>query len=340
MGVAERLSAAWWQPSPRGWALLLWPLSLLFRATVVLRAALYRARWLQAQHAPVPMVVVGNLVVGGAGKTPTVMALVRAMQRAGWRPGVISRGYGAESSMPRPVTPGALARHVGDEPLLIQRTTGVPVWVGTQRVVVARALCAAEPQVNLLISDDGLQHLALERDAELVVFDRRGAGNGLLLPAGPLRQPMPVSAGSRLVLYNADQASTRWPGPCVERRLRGALPLSAWLAGDDTVDDLARFKGRPVHAAAAIAEPARFFDMLEAQGLALRRWPLPDHDDFAHLPWPADAGDVLVTEKDAVKLVGRHFGATRLWVVPLDFHLPDSLVQALLQRLPSAPEPR
>lgn len=338
MGAADRLIAAWWQPSPRGWALLLWPLSQLFKLLVVIRAALYRAGWLKARRAPVPVIVVGNLIVGGAGKTPTVIALVRAMQQAGWRPAVIARGYGSAVAAPRPVAPTGAAADVGDEPLLIRRATGVPVWVGQRRVDTAHALCAAEPAVNLLISDDGLQHLALARDAELVVFDRRGIGNGCLLPAGPLRQPMAASPSDGMcVLYNADRPSTAWPGVCAERTLRGAIVLPAWAAGDGSAQDLTHFCGRTVHAAAGIAEPQRFFDMLEAAGLTLQRWPLPDHHGFARWPWPKDAADVLVTEKDAVKLVGRSFGPTRIWVVPLDFRLPESLVQALLQRLPSPP---
>lgn len=337
MGAADRLTATWWQPSPRGWALLLWPLSLLFRLAVALRAELYRAGWLKALRAPVPVIVVGNLIVGGAGKTPTVIALVRAMQQAGWRPAVISRGYGAAADHPQPVRDESSAAQTGDEPLLIRRATGAPVWVGRRRAETARALCRAEITVNLLISDDGLQHLALARDAELVVFDRRGIGNGLLLPAGPLREPMPASPpAGRVVLYNAARPSTAWPGPCAERRLLGAIALPAWSSGLNELEDLARFRGRPVHAAAGIAEPQRFFDMLEAIGLTLIAWPLADHHDFAHCPWPGDAQDVLVTEKDAVKLAGRGFGSTRLWVVPLDFRLPQSLVQDLIARLPSA----
>jgi tetraacyldisaccharide 4'-kinase len=193
--------------------------------------------------------------------------------------------------------------------------------------------------VDIIVSDDGLQHHRLARDAELVVFDGRGAGNGLTLPAGPLREPLP----SRLpphwaVLYNAEQPSTHLPGPVATRALAGALPLDDWRAGRfDALLPLAALAQRPLLAAAGIGDPERFFRMLEQAGLQIARLPLPDHARFAPLPWPASTPDVVVTEKDAVKLLPDSTGATRVWVVALDFSLPSGCTDALRQRLPAPP---
>jgi tetraacyldisaccharide 4'-kinase len=288
---------------------------------------------------PVPLLVVGNLVAGGAGKTPTVMALVAATKAAGRRPGVISRGFGRVSGAVAEVTANSTPSEVGDEPLLIHRRARVPVWVGRDRHAVALALCAAHPEVDLLIADDGLQHRALARDAELLVFDQRGAGNGLLLPAGPLREPMPETlAPQQRVLYTGGYASTRLPGAVATRQLGLAWPLAAWLAGDASqAVPLAALRGRRVLAAAGLAAPQKFFAMLQAAGLNIKRLPLPDHFDYATLPWPSATAEVVCTEKDAVKIDAGRLGHTRLWVLPLDLRLPDTLVADLLTLLPRRP---
>ncbi len=331
----QRLQQAWWQPAPSllGW--LLWPLEQVYRGLIAARRLAFRRGWMQHGRAPVPVVVVGNLIVGGAGKTPTVIALVNALQAAGRRPGVISRGYRAAVSTPREVRALADPAAIGDEPLLMHRRTGVPVWVGERRLAVARALCAAHPDVDVIVSDDGLQHLALERDAELLLFDARGAGNGRLLPAGPLREPLPHALpDSMRVLYNAAAPSTALPGELIERGLGDAVPIDVWSRGDTVrARALAAFAGQPLHAAAGIAVPERFFAMLRSAGLQITAWPLADHFDFATRPWPEDSIDVLVTEKDAVKLMHRPSGAARLWVVPLDFTLPAPLLRWVLDRL-------
>ena len=290
---AEALLAQhWWQPQPSAMAQLLRPWSWLYRAL-----AGWQRRRQRPQALPVPVIVVGNFIVGGAGKTPTVIALVQALSAAGWHPGVISRGYGRRDAGAREVAARDPVVDVGDEPLLIRRRTAVPVWVGRDRVAAARALCARHPEVDVIVSDDGLQHHALPRRAEWVVFDERGAGNGLLLPAGPLREPLPKS-----------------------------LPA------------LAHLRGRPLLAAAGLAAPEKFFAMLEQVGLTITRLPLPDHHDYATLPWPADTAEVVTTEKDAVKIDPAHIGATQVWVVPLDLALPASLVGELMSWLP-APTP-
>ncbi len=338
MTLAARLEALlqrhWWRPDISVPMQLLRPGSWLYAGLAV-------AARKPAQTLPVPVIVVGNLIVGSAGKTPTVLALLQALRAAGWRPGVVSRGHGRRGSGVREVQPGASAADVGDEPLLLRRRGGVPVWVGRRRVDAARALLAAHPEIDVLVSDDGLQHAALPRTLEIVVFDERGVGNGLRLPAGPLREALSAQlAPHRRVLYNAPRPSTLLPGPLLGRRLTGALPLADWHAGRSAAAvPLAKLRGRPLLAAAGIASPQRFFAMLAAEGLTLQPLPLPDHHDYGTLPWPADTPDVVTTEKDAVKLAPGRMGATRVWVVGLDFALTPEFTQDVLRRLGPPPHP-
>ena len=323
--VSERLMRAWWAPQPTLLAQLLRPLSWLYRG--LFRLTQSRAK---PEPLPVPVIVVGNLIVGGAGKTPTVIALVRALRAAGWHPGVISRGYGRRGDAPRAVNADAPASEVGDEPALIARATTAPTWVGRARTQTARRLCAAHPQVDVIVSDDGLQHAALARQLDVLVFDERGIGNGLLLPAGPLREPMwRTLTPNASVLYNAAALSTALPGLLIERRLGHAVALHDWVRGELGLSQpLSTFKGRRCTAVAGIAAPERFFTMLEAAGLSITRLPLPDHHGFALLPWAADAGDVFITEKDAIKLqhVAGTQTSTSVWVVGLDFVLPPDFL--------------
>jgi tetraacyldisaccharide 4'-kinase len=314
------------------------PLSWLYRGLLAVRSLAYLLGLKRIETLPVPVIVVGNWIVGGAGKTPTTLALLELLRARGLRAGVVSRGYGREGDGVRLVTRVSTAREVGDEPLLIRLRGRVPVAVGSDRVAAARALLAAEPGLDLLVSDDGLQHWRLPRHFSLLVFDERGLGNGRLLPAGPLRQP-PASLGAdQLVVYNAPQPSTALPGFVAERRLTGAVSLAGWWAGDPaTPDTLQALRKRPgLLAVAGIARPQRFFDMLAAQGLHVDTLALPDHADFATLPWPADAAGVVLTEKDAVKLPPDRVGALPVWVVALDFSpgagFPAAL-DAQLQRL-------
>ena len=337
------LQRTWLRRGPT--ALALWPLSVVFKTVVALRRALYRWRLLKPQVLPVPVVMVGNLIAGGAGKTPTVMAVVRRLQACGHHPGIISRGHGRRhDALPvREVRPTTPAAEVGDEPLLLLLRLDVPVFVGVDRVAAARAALAAHPDIDVLVSDDGLQHLRLPRVAQVVVFDERGVGNGWLLPAGPLREPMtPHAPPNTVVLYNAAQPSTAWPGHLATRQLAGLVSLAEWWAGRAaTMPCLAALATSMtrVTAAAGIAQPSRFFDMLRAAGLAITPLPLPDHHDYATLPWPADATDVVVTEKDAVKLRPERLATagapTRVWVAPLDFGADAAFYAALQAVLPT-----
>lgn len=328
------LQGHWWRPQASWVARWLQPLSWVYQALAALDRARQRR---QARRLPVPVCVVGNLIVGGAGKTPTVIALVQALQARGWHPGVVSRGYGRQGEGVVQVSRQTSAATCGDEPLLIHLRTGAPVTVGSDRVAAGLALLKAHPEVNLLLADDGLQHLRLARDRQVIVFDGRGAGNGLALPAGPLRQRLPsrVPPHSQ-VLYNADAASTALPGAVAQRRLAGLVRLDDWWAGRPAEPAAwTCLTGRVVWAAAGLAQPERFFRMLEQQGLALRRLPLPDHAALDPPPWLQADVDVVVTEKDSVKLRPGAQGTARVWVAALDLHLPPVFLDDLLCGLPA-----
>ena len=330
------LAASWQRSQPDLLARTLQPLSWLYGAASALNRALYTSGLRARERAPVPLLVVGNLVAGGAGKTPTVIALVEQMRQRGYMPGVISRGYGRKGDALRLVEPTSAADDVGDEPLLIRLRTRAPVAVAVRRIDAARALCQARPELDLLIADDGLQHHMLARDAQVIVFDERGVGNGLLLPAGPLREPMPARLPERsVVLYNAERASTPWPGFLALRSIRGLVELPAWWRGEAARGEAwAALQGRRVVACAGTAMPQRFFSMLEQRGLTIEPIALRDHAPFGTLPWPAGATDVVLTEKDAVKIHPDRVGSTRVWVAPLDFVLDPQIGAALAQWLP------
>ncbi len=338
-GASHRLERAWLGRGPLAVALL--PLAWVFGALTALRRQLYRSGWLRTQTLSVPVVVVGNLIVGGAGKTPTVMAIVALLRRHGFTPGIVSRGYGRSDGGTLEVQPDTAVADCGDEPLLMRLRTSAPVFVGRDRAAAGHALLRAHPAVDIVVGDDGLQHLKLARDVPVLVFDERGAGNGWLLPAGPLREPMPAALPARsMVLYNAPVASTTLPGSLATRSLAGVIELADWHAGHAasmaTLDSL---RGRALVAAAGVARPERFFEMLRQHGLQISPLPLPDHFDFATLPWPAHTCDVVLTEKDAVKLPAARVGATRVWVAALDFALPAAFDTALLSLLPTPPQP-
>lgn len=271
----------------------------------------------------VPVVVVGNVVAGGAGKTPLVMAVVEHLRAQGWRPGVVSRGYGRRTRHCLEVMPNTPAADCGDEPLLIRQRCTVPVVVAAQRVQAAQALLRAHPQVDILVADDGLQHLALASDVRIAVFDDRGLGNGWLLPAGPLREAWRGQAD--LVLHSGDQ-------PAFDGfRASRCLAAHALSAQGERVD-LAGLQGRKVVAVAGIAKPQSFFDMLRRQGLSLERTlALPDHHAFERLDLLDDPDTtVLCTQKDAVKLFALHpHAGMRLLAVPLEVTPEPAFFEAL-----------
>lgn len=304
-------------------SLALAPLGLVFAAAAGLRRAAYSAGLLRSQRLPVPVVVVGNLVVGGTGKTPLVLWLVDALRRRGLRPGIVSRGYRAANDPARAVPPGAAPAECGDEPVLLAERSGVPVWIGRDRVAAARGLLAAHPGCDVLVCDDGLQHYALARDVEIAVEDERGHGNGLYLPAGPLREPASRVVDARVVNGPA-------PGGAFEMRLEPAgFHRVCGAEADLAVDAL---RGKRLHAVAGIGNPLRFFATLRGLGLEFVPHAFPDHH-----PWTsrdldfADCDIVLMTEKDAVKC--RAFGRDDLVALRVEARVDPRLVDLVLSRL-------
>ncbi len=320
---------------------LLWPISQLYGALVLMRRLFYRYGFLRSESAGVPTIIIGNVVAGGAGKTPLVIALVRHLRAKGLRVGVISRGYGRAGSQSQEVFEKTPILESGDEPALIKRATGTPVFVASRRIEAVHALLAAYPQTQVLVCDDGLQHYALQRDIEIAVFDDRGTGNGWLLPAGPLREPWPerLKHGVDMVLHTGQKPA--FEGFTSSRRLADHA-----VAADGTRMELASLTDQSVVALAAIANPDAFFDMLRVRGLKLSKTiRLPDHHDFSGFQMPAEQNaTVLCTEKDAVKLFGLpSIASVKLLAVPLlfspepaFFSALDNLLAPLLSKLPSS----
>ncbi|NYT66015.1 tetraacyldisaccharide 4'-kinase [Alcaligenaceae bacterium] len=327
----------------KGWAsTLLLPLAWLTAVFVRRKTARYLAHPQDVFHSHLPVVVVGNIYVGGTGKTPVVMALVQALQKYGWHPGVISRGYGVAASGKALVGNGALNPQVfGDEPTLISKTTSAPVAVHPNRPRALQALLQAHPTVDVVIADDGLQHLALGRDLEILVQDGRGTGNGRLLPAGPLRESVEKLQHVDVVINNL-QADDVISLPTTAKPLHVVMRLQAvravnLVSGQDMAwaDWLAQHRQDSISAVAAIGQPQRFFTMLQAQGLQLTDTvALPDHYAYVSSPFTVlQSSTILITAKDAVKCM--NFSDPRLWAVHIEpvFSVPcwlESVHQRLL----------
>lgn len=328
------LTRAWQRRGPL--ACLLWPLSLLFGALAALRRALFALGLKRADRLPVPVIVVGNVFVGGTGKTPLSIWLIEALRAAGYTPGVISRGYGGEQDVAEVRVDSAAAR-VGDEPLLIVQRTGAPLVVGRRRVQAGRALLAAHPEVDVVISDDGLQHYALARDIEIVLSDARGAGNGWLLPAGPLREP--ASRRRDFSVVNLPVASPAPPGAYAMRLEAGEAVQLAPPCARRVLASMGE-GGARIAAVAGIGNPGRFFATLRGAGLAFAERPLPDHHDFAGNPFDGLAADViLITEKDAVKCraIEAIRNDPRIWVVPVSARIEGALAEHIVEKLRERP---
>jgi tetraacyldisaccharide 4'-kinase len=325
----KHLQRLWVHGGPANWMLRV--LSMVYGATVSLNQGLFRTGILRQYRVSVPVIVVGNVLAGGAGKTPTLMAMIRHLQSSGWTVGVISKGYGRRSKACIAVHPDSLAIDVGDEPLLIAKRCQVPVVVANRRVEAAKALLQSHPQIQIIVADDGLQHMALGRDLELVVFDERGLGNKRLLPAGWLREPWPRrwTCGASMVLQTAPTA-TPAPAPCTWNAQRTLVPWAVNGKGErKSLQDLA---GGRVVAFAGIAKPQAFFSMLTDSGIGcVKTIALADHFDFSHwqLPGANDGAAVdayLCTEKDAVKLWDRF---PQVWAVGLELKPEPSFFEAL-----------
>ena len=313
----------WYRRGPVAW--LLWPSSLLFRIVVLGRRLLYRVRLLPSAHPGIPVIVVGNLTVGGSGKTPLALWVAEFLKGKGWSPAIVSRGYGGSAAGPRAATLADDAGQVGDEPIVLSRRSGCPVWVGADRLAVIEALRGQHPEVDVLVLDDGLQHYRLRRDIEIAVVDSRGFGNGFLLPAGPLREP-PRRLRSVDAVVSHQNARVHGfqmflEGETVHRMTdaRERRPVQS-------------FRGQKVHAVAGIGHPERFFLHLTRLGVRVVPHPFADHHRL--IPGELDFGDdapVMMTEKDAVKL--RRYGRANWWVLPVTAQLDPAFGDWLMGKL-------
>jgi tetraacyldisaccharide 4'-kinase len=328
----KRLDHYWYSQNPLAWLLL--PLSWLFCAVAVLRRLMYQKRLFAAYSVKAPVIIVGNITVGGTGKTPLLIGLCDYLVRHGYRPGVISRGYGADTGGEYALSPGDDAAVCGDEPLLIRQRTACPVVIGRDRVAAAKKLLA-ENDCDVVLSDDGLQHYRLNRDIEIAVVDtRRGFGNGFCLPAGPLREPVSRLKKATMVVHHGDENES------YSFFLKFGDAVNLDTGGSRAVES---FEDETVHAVAGIGHPQRFFDQLRSTGLNVIEHGFPDHHSYT-------AGDVdfdddvpvLMTEKDAVKCrpllaAGQAGGIDRnFWAVPVDAVLSDRLgrdLSALLEQV-------
>lgn len=323
-------------------AVALLPLAGVFGLFAAARRLAYRQGWLPCWRASTPVIVVGNVTVGGTGKTPLVLAIARSLRAAGWQPGIVSRGHGRSRHAPDPleVLPDEDPGRTGDEPLLLARLSGCPVCVGRNRGRATQALLQAHTEVDIVLSDDGLQHLGLARDVELVVVDARGAGNGWLLPAGPLRESWdrpraatlgPPDALRRVTSETPRFAISRHLGMVRNLKSGERLTLAAFLQ---------RCAGLGIAAAAGIGNPEQFFAMLRQAGVPLRHTlALPDHHRYERDPFGAmPTAAILITEKDALKCDASVIPLERLWAVDLEVDIDPAFFPWLQAQLPARTE--
>lgn len=325
--LSDRLMQCWLRRGLLARALL--PLGALFFALTNLRRQAYRRGWLHSRKLSVPVVVIGNLIAGGAGKTPLTLWLAQQLRRLGRKPGIVSRGYGRTAASIQKVGAGETAVEVGDEPLLLAQRSGCPVFVGSDRAAVAAQLLQTHPECDVILCDDGLQHLRLARDIEILVMDRRGLMNGWPLPAGPLREPVErASRVDALVLHDNDQV-----------RVDGVPTFRMHLSGScfyrlDVPDQCVQptsLQGLRLAAFAGIGEPQRFFDHLTSLGLVFEPHAFPDHHRYTRtdLSFPADA--LLTTEKDALKCQG--LTDVPIWVLPVEAVVEPDLARFVLEKI-------
>ena len=317
------------------WHLLLLPLSLVFWFLSAMRRTLYYLHILRSIRLPVPVIVVGNISVGGTGKTPLVLWLVNYLKQQGLHPGIISRGYGGRVTKPLLVTLESDPVLAGDEPVLLAKRSGCPVWVGQNRVAVAQALLGAHPDCDVLVSDDGLQHYRLARDVEVAVVDgARRFGNGLLLPAGPLRESIRRLNGVDAVVVNrssdnADGLLTK-AGREYPMQLQGEVFYN--LVRPEQRIEVQALQGKRLHAIAGIGNPGRFFDHLKRLGLVFSAHAFPDH--YAYEAGDlcfSDADAILMTEKDAVKCA--RLNLENAWVLAVDADVAPVLGIKILEKI-------
>jgi tetraacyldisaccharide 4'-kinase len=315
-----------WQHQNIFFCLVLVPLSWIFTAVTALRRWAYQVGLKRSYALPAPVVVVGNINMGGSGKTPVVIWLVDQLKNNGYSPGVISRGYGVKNTDPKSVQKNSLATHVGDEPLLIARKTDCPVWVGSNRVNAGKALLEAHPECDVIISDDGLQHYRLQRNLEIAVVDQQSVGVQYLLPAGPLREPQKRLNTVDIVICNGDKTIASAFG----MQLEGLTFYNLANPAEKALPE--HFKGKSIKALAGIGKPERFFNTLTGLGLDFEGLPFEDHQAFSALDLEnIECEALLMTEKDAVKC--QSFAKAHYWVLPVEAKMEATLLPMVLAKL-------
>ncbi len=321
------LEQYWYRTSPVH--LILLPISWLFGTLSALRRLLYRSHILESFKLPVPVVIVGNITVGGTGKTPLTLTIAEQLVRHGYRPAIISRGYGG-NRIQQAVTEHSTAQEVGDEPLLMARRKICPVWVGKDRDATAKQVLIAHPQCNVLLCDDGLQHYRLQRDMEIAIVDGvRRFGNGHLLPAGPLREPVSRLNKVDAVVINGGQ---NIPGLKNQYAMQLSGVIFHNLRKPEKTASAEQFRELRLHAAAGIGHPERFFSHLTALGLDFTPHAFPDHHSYRAGDLNFDECDaLLLTEKDAVKCA--KFADDRFWVLRVDAQVDPALLNHLLRKI-------
>ena len=357
MSLETTVTRAWERQALWLWFLL--PVSWLYGLLITLRQSLYKTGLLSSYRAPIPVMVIGNITVGGSGKTPLIISLVEYLQRRGVGVGVISRGYGGDSAqMPALVTKESMPSTVGDEPCLIVNMTGVPMAVCPNRKHAIETLLQSHHDLQLIIADDGLQHYALQRDIEWIVVDSaRGFGNQQLLPTGFLREPM-SRLNDATVIYHKKPEQVGDDDKLGIEHLTQQLTMHLCpdvlspLWSDDNQNSLSKpaspMSGSQVHAISGIGYPQRFFDTLGSLGFDVITHPYPDHYEFSltELLQYTDH-PIVVTSKDAVKIRSLFLQAKaqqtqtvdwkalvgRSWVLPVTAVLSDSCYQTLNEQL-------
>lgn len=323
--MSNWLQQQWYRLGP--WHLLLWPVSLVFLLLVTLRRLFYRLGIIPSVRLSVPVIVVGNIAVGGAGKTPLVIWLVEFLREQGYTPGVISRGYGGTGVAPHSVSSASDPSLAGDEPVLLARRLRCPVWVGADKVEVAQALLKARPDCNVIVSDDGLQHYHLARDMEIAVMDgQRRHGNGLLLPAGPLREAQSRLKHVGAVIINGGTLQSGEIGMALQPGNFHSLANPEWKV------PASEFSNGKLHAVAGIGNPGRFFQVLQDMALTFTEHVFPDHHPYCpqDLQFEADA-TILMTEKDAVKCMG--FAPPDSWYLEVAAKVDEAIKPLVLETL-------
>lgn len=315
-----------WHNKNAFYYLILIPLSYVFSFITSLRRFSYQIGLSTSHRLAVPVIIVGNINMGGSGKTPVVMWLVEQLKKEGYQPGVISRGYGIENGQPMGVQQNSVAAEIGDEPLLIARRGGCPVWVGVNRVEAGKALLIAHPECNVIISDDGLQHYCLKRDVELVVADQQTAAGQRLLPAGPLREPFSRLKTVDAVICNGKKTIT----DAFEMQFENQMFYN--LANESLQVKATHFQGKAVAALAGIGKPERFFDYLQNLGVVAQGLSFEDHYAFtAHDLENIECDALIMTEKDAVKC--EEFAKAHHWVLPITAKMDTALLPLILEKL-------